>query len=536
MGASCHVPSSGCTFRQHDGFIDWPSLTCFTGTDRPLIIVIAGALIYLVGLLCFFPDVITQHDEARYLETAHAFSNGSLCVDEIDPLTGEVRCRWGSKFLPGTSALMAPFVALFGWRGAYLVPALALVAATLCTGLWMRQAGRSPLFALMVLGYLPSLVLGRVAQSDLPSTALAALGLWLFWVGGPDRRLRWAASGFVAGLSLCLRETNALVFAPLYLGALIRRESGTVALVAGGVAGSLLWALGNWIVFGEPFFIYSRAVTFGLANVPGNLPLYTVALLLFVPAGLIGGLLYRGERWPEVVATVSIFCAFYLSFGYHGEDSGLLRSMILGPRYFAPLTPLLAFAAAEALPRLWASIRTHVGSGSAEAMARATSLGIRLWVVGVLIVAFVVHPILDRLTDPLERFWQAIYDHTAAGSVVVIPWLDRKLVTPMYGERQRLYFSAFTPESLDQLLARHGSITVALHDRRESSYLRKQAVKNQKVLDELMRRAEFELLLDWGGETSERFRIWRVGPPATDRVPPSAHGREDADRARVEDP
>jgi hypothetical protein len=498
--------------------------------------VIAGALIYLVGLLCFFPDVITQHDEARYLETAHAFSNGSRCVDEIDPLTGEVRCRWGSKFVPGTSALMAPFVALFGWRGAYLVPALALVVATLCTALWLREAGRSPLFALLVLGYLPSLVLGRVAQSDVPSTAFAALGLWLFWAGGPDRRLRWAASGFVAGLSLCLRETNALVFAPLYLGALIRRDSGTVALVAGGVAGSLLWALGNWIVFGDSFFIYSRAVTFGLANVPGNLPLYTVALVLFVPAGLVGGLLYRGERWPEVVATVSIFCAFYLSFGYHGEDSGLLRSMVLGPRYFAPLTPLLAFAAAEALPRLWAGIRLRVGSGSAEAMTRIASFGVRLWVAGVLVVAFVVHPVLDRLTDPLERFWQAIYSHTAAGSVVVIPWLDRKLVTPMYGERQRFYFGGLTPENFDRLLARHGTITVVLHDRRESQFLRKLALENGNLLDTLMERAEFELLLDWGDETSERFRIWRAGPPATDRVPPSAHRRADPGRARMEDP
>ena len=407
--------------------------------------------------------------------------------------------------------MLAPFVALFGWRGAYLVPALALVAATLCTALWLREAGRSPLFALMVLGYLPSLVLGRVAQSDVPSTALAALGLWLFWAGGSDRRLRWTASGFVAGLSLCLRETNALVFAPLYLGALIRRESGTVALVAGGIAGSLLWALGNWIVFGDPLFVYPRRVTFTLSHVPGNLPIDAVALLLFIPAGLIGGLLYRGERWPEVVATISLFWAFYLPFGYRGEDSGLLRSLILGPRYFAPLTPLLAFAAAEALPRLWAGIRMRAGSGSAEAMARITSLGVRLWVAGVLIVAFVVHPVLDRLTDPLERFWQAIYSHTAAGSVVVMPWLDRKLVTPMYGERQRLYFRDFTPESLDQLLARHGTITVALHDRRESPYLRKQALKNQNLLDTLMARAEFELLLDWGGETSERFRIWRVG-------------------------
>jgi hypothetical protein len=501
---------------RYDRAIDWTTLTCSAGPDRRLTIVVAGVLIYLVGLLCFFPDVITQHDEARYLEMAYGFANGAPCLDHVDPLSGEVSCTPGSRFLPGTAALMAPPVALFGWRGAYLVPALAVAVATLCTALWLREAGRSPLFALMVLGYLPTLVLGRVAQSDVPSTALAALGLWLFWARAPDHRMRWAASGFVAGLSLCLRETNALLFAPLYLGALVRREGATWALIAGGLAGSLLWPLGNWIVFGDPLYVYPRRPTFAVSNVPGNLPLYAVALLLFIPAGLIGGLLYRGERWPEVVATVLLFCALYLSFGYRGETSGLLRSMILGPRYFAPLTPLLAFAAAEAFPRIWEAIRARLRPGRAEALERITTLGVRIWVAGVLLVAFAVHPVLDRLMAPLERFREAIYDHSVAGSVLVIPWVDRKLVNPMYGERQRFYIHNLTPEILDALLARHGSITVALHERPESAHLRAKAREHQEVLNPLTRRADFALLYDSGTDTPERLRIWRVSAPTLD--------------------
>ena len=94
--------------------------------------------------------------------------------------------------------------------------------------------------------------------------------------------------------------------------------------------------MGTWVVFGDPVYIHRRSwVTLTLANVPGSLPLYTMALLLFIPGGLLAGLLYRGERWPEVVATVAIFFGFYLSWGYRGEDSGLLRSLILGPRFFA---------------------------------------------------------------------------------------------------------------------------------------------------------------------------------------------------------
>jgi hypothetical protein len=99
--------------------------------------------------------------------------------------------------------------------------------------------------------------------------------------------------------------------------------------------------LGTWIVFDDPFYIYRRGwITLTLANVPGNLPLYTVALLFFIPGGLIAGLLYRSERWPEVVATVARFFGFYLSWGSRNEDSGLFRSLILGPRFFSPLTAL----------------------------------------------------------------------------------------------------------------------------------------------------------------------------------------------------
>lgn len=282
-------------------------------------------------------------------------------------------------------------------------------------------------------------------------------------------------------------------------------------MIAGGFAGTLLWPLGTWVVFGDPVYIHRRSwVTLTLANVPGSLPLYTMALLLFIPGGLLAGLLYRGERWPEVVATVAIFFGFYLSWGYRGEDSGLLRSLILGPRFFAPLTPLLAFAAAEAVPRLWAGFRARAGTGAAKAMERIAPLGVRLWVAGVLVVAFAVHPVLDRITERMSQFRKAIYDHSADGSVVVIPELEQELVKPMFGERLRFYFDDLTPETLDRLLARHGTIIVVLYDRRHSPYLRGLAAENQETLDSLARRAEFELLFDRGGDTAERLRIWRV--------------------------
>jgi hypothetical protein len=238
-----------------------------------------------------------------------------------------------------------------------------------------------------------------------------------------------------------------------------------------------------------------------------------LALLVFVPGGLIGALLYRGERWPEVVATVAIFCGVYLSYGYRGEESGLLKGLILGPRYFAPLTPLLAFAAAETFPRLGARYCTSYGtSGTVQAVERLGPLCLRLWVIGLMVLAFIVHPVFAVLSGSSERFREAIYSHSSEDSVVVI---DRnssiKFVNAVFGERRQFEFRDLTPEVLEALLTSYGSITIALLDRRDSAFWRDRALENAKILERLRSRAEFELLFEWGGgETSERLRIWRV--------------------------
>ena len=508
----------------------------FSTSARDIRIVAAAVLIYLVGLACFYPADTVIGDEVNYLEPAYAFANGSTYLEQIRTLTGEVSCRPSGRYLPGASAMMASFVALFGWRGAYLVPALAVAVATLCTAFWLRTAGRSPLFALMVLGYPPILVLGRTAMSDVPSTAFAALGLWLFWAGTAGRRGRWLASGFVAGLSLSFRETNALLFAPLYVGALIRREHGVGALIVGGIAGSLVRPLLTAIVYGDPLYLFPTSVTFALPHVVANLPAYALALLVLVPGGLIGALLYRGERWPEVVATVVIFCAVYVSYGYRAEQSGLLKGLILGPRYFAPLTPLLAFVAAETFPRLWTRYRARFGaSGFGHAVQQLGRLSVRLWLIGVMVLAFIVHPAFAVLSGSSERFREAIYRHSEEGSVVVIDRLSsKKFVNVLFGQRRQFHFQDLTPDVLDALLARYGTITIALLDRRDSSFWRERELDNAEILKRLRSQAEFKLLFEEGSGTSERLRIWRVRPYASDKLNPrddAAHTPESPDFA-----
>jgi hypothetical protein len=76
-------------------------------SDRDMRIVAAAVLIYLLGLAWFYPATTLNTDEVSYLELAYAFSKGSACIDQISALGGGPDCKQ-SRFLPGTSAAMAP--------------------------------------------------------------------------------------------------------------------------------------------------------------------------------------------------------------------------------------------------------------------------------------------------------------------------------------------------------------------------------------------------------------------------------------------
>ena len=160
---------------------------------------------------------------------------------------------------------------------------------------------------LLLLGFPPMLVMGRVAMSDVPSTAWVALGFLAFWRGldakGRAGALWWLGSGFVAGASMALRASNPVLFVPLFAGSVLRRELNAWALVVGGIAGLGVRLLSQAILFGNA--LYERdAYRFSPETVDERLWLYLLALLVFVPGGLVLSVLYRGRRRPEVIITM----------------------------------------------------------------------------------------------------------------------------------------------------------------------------------------------------------------------------------------
>jgi 4-amino-4-deoxy-L-arabinose transferase-like glycosyltransferase len=468
----------------------------------------AACLLYALGFFAFYPTGATNDDESMYLRQTALALEGASSVPKIDPFTGQVQQHNPSNYPYGTALSMMLPVALFGERGAYLVPCVSLLAGTLLLSRWLAQAGRSPLFALLALGFPPSLVMGRVAMSDVPSFFAVTLGLWLFWRGIGASWRWWLASGFVAGASLLFRESNPIPFAPFFAGALLRRERNVWALVVGGLAGVSLRLIANTVFLETPLH-YRSGYFLALDSLPERVPMYALALLVFVPGGLLLALLYRGERWLELRIAVAGFVVAYLIQKNYTFATSLLKNMVVTPRYVIPIVPLLVFGMAEAAPRLWRRLCAARPAAQAARLRAAAGWGLAVWMAGVALAAFAVHPAFARWAATQAEIRKAIDATLDPEAVVVSNFMaTRKFLPELALAYVPVDSAEIDPQRANGLLERWGEVYLVFLDRSDSLYWREQIDDNARFVAAM--RPEPELLLDERFTATDRLRIWRV--------------------------
>jgi hypothetical protein len=353
-----------------------------------------------------------------------------------------------------------------------------------------------------------------MALSDATRTAAAALGLWLFFRGlDRSRPACWLGSGLIAGATLTLRESAVLPFVAFFAGSVLRRDRGWIWLLLGGLGGTALHLTANIAAFGEPFFVRGArdvgVYPFDLGGLPQRLLLYGLGLLVLVPAGLVFGFAYRGRRRPEVLVTIAGFLGFYLFQAYGGAESGFPKSLVIGLRYLAPLLPLLAFAMAESAPRwLGAGLRRRGNGWNLEAwLGRA----VLIWVSGVLLSSFAVHPALQRWSGSQAEIRAAI-DRLVPIDAVLVTNRDalEKFIDDLARPYRTLDRRELGPDDLDELARRHPRYFVALLDRSDSEYWLRQTRDNAAFSARLPRA---RLIADLRPTRTDRLRIWEV--PAT---------------------
>jgi hypothetical protein len=434
---------------------------------------------YLIAFAAFYPNVITITDEAAYLRQAAALADGHTVVLAPNAFTGRAEPIQVSNYPPGTSLLMAPFIALGGWKAAFVLGALCLAATVLLLAWWLEREGRSPLFAVAVLMYPPALVISRCAMSDLPSTLIVTAALVLFWES--RGRVGWmVGAGLLAGLSFVLRDTNPIIFVPFAVGAFVRRERGAWPMAVAAVAGGSLRFLSSLLVYGEINHRNPGIFGFALSAPLQTLPIHLLALLILVPGGLMFAALYRGKRRPEVLTTIAVFVSVHLFYTYDAASSGGIKQLILAPRYFCPLLPLLVFAASDSITRLASRFAARLPS------ARVVFVTIAVVAAGEAVAANWAHA---RWSRGQRAIVDALYTRTTPQRPVITNLMvTRKYLNELYerefGRRVIVDIDTVTAPRLAMLLTNNPAIDVALLDRRDSDYWRAASDADRRKLGE----------------------------------------------------
>ena len=478
------------------------------GYDRRLawLLVALGLALYTLGYAAFYPRGATNDDEGLYLDQTRLWlETRSFVTEKVDPLSGEREPFLTGDYPLGMVALMAPFVQAFGWRGAFFPSFLSLLIAVLVTARWLDEERRSPAFALILLAFPAILVGGRLAMSDVARTAFAAVGLWALFRGLDGHKGWWLTSGFVAGAALTLRESAVLPFVPLFAGTVLRRDRGWVWLLLGGLAGTALHLASNQQIFGEPLYVRGPGYLLDVGTIHQRLPLYLLGLLILVPGGLFFGLAYRGRRRPEIVATIVLFVGFYLFQTFGMTETGFLKRLVNGLRYFDPLLPVLAFAMAESVPRLLGAWLPS--PPERPRLRRLATAAAALWIAGALAAAFLVHPVFDRWTASQMRIRDALAKNVPVDAVLVANHGLGKFIDDLARSYTTLYRGHLSPDELDRLRARYGGYFIALLDRSDSVYWRRDAAANAAFMAQL---GGPEPVVDLRVTSTDRLRIWRI--------------------------
>ncbi len=139
---------------------------------------------YAVGFALFYPATVTVADEGTYIRQAQLMRQGSTSIELVNPFTGEPsELRPINGYPLGTALFLLPFVSIGGREAACLLSLVCTLAGIAITGRWLKEQEYSPLWAVLLLSYPATIVMGRVAMSEAPSLLVVALGLWLTWRG-----------------------------------------------------------------------------------------------------------------------------------------------------------------------------------------------------------------------------------------------------------------------------------------------------------------------------------------------------------------
>jgi hypothetical protein len=225
----------------------------------------------------------------------------------------------------------------------------------------------------------------------------------------------------------------------------------------------------SYLVFGDPLYTKEHS-GFSFSVIPNHFLLYIIALTVFVPGGLFFTSLYNGKRRPEIISTVFLLFAFYSFYNFSGQPSGFLKSLVLGPRFFIPLLPVLAFATAESAPRILGSI--FLKFDSQKYIIRG---GITLITIGVILTNALFH----EWAEVHENIQEKIIEYVPDNSLVITNFQSTlKYVSELQGYPSRINYFEVSPDEIENM----DQAYIVFVQRSESLYWRETADSENRFL------------------------------------------------------
>lgn len=471
---------------------------------------VLALLLFLLGFLLWWPDVVTNTDEGMYVTHAMTLQAGHRTVPLVNALTRQVTQGVPSGYPVLTAVSQLPGIVLARlagvtdfWRGAYLSVLLAVFLTILSTRVLLQRLGLNPFWALIWLVFPPFIVMSRLATSDVLAAGWCALTLAVFAHGltlDPQKRPRiWLLAGFLAGASLCLREMAPLVPLVFFAGAFFRREKAWHWLLIGGLLGVALRPITSALSWHNPFFVKPHGGSFNFTNFRANFLADCAILTFLLPAGLPALLLYRGPRRPEVLVSGVVFTLVHISYLFAVGTGGFF-AIVIGGRFFLLAVPVYIVAIAHAAERLQPRMRPRTWLALQSLLAA-----------GALVAAFAIHPVLHQWS----RLHRDIRDRLCATVPPNVTLMTNLAVTGKYlldfsCPRPNIDLNADTLKYFEQLKS-HGPIYVAIADRQDSTFWTQMGAEGQRAFARLEQLSHPQLLYrgppDW-----QSLTVWKLDP------------------------
>ncbi len=299
-------------------------------------------IFYLVLFIIFYPKHIFMHAEISYLNRAFDLTEQFKNLSDYSFLKGTRFNNIQFNYPLGTSFMGAVFIVFFGKKSIFAIGATCLLASYLLIWKTLKK-NRLPVFAsLICFFFFPAILMSRTLMPEMPSLLISSLFTYLYLTDFRNRNIKMLLVSFLAGLSLWFRETNILLFAILLIGPLIKNPSFIFSLIPGFLLGLIPRFQSAHLFYGDPFHLMNNPGRFSLNHLWGNLPIYSIVFIFFFPLGLYFIFNIRNKKYRLFQLTAILYFVFHLIYGYNPTPLGDLKTMMLSPRFFVPLLPIMA--------------------------------------------------------------------------------------------------------------------------------------------------------------------------------------------------